>query len=130
VFGIKVGKKSDQVAISSLSLFSKTFSKSQHFSLSNKLILFSLPSLLSQLILYFLTTTLTSVNSLITKISFLRWFAGVASSLNYVDLSDNSPSPIIRPYPNWLAHSQPFETYTDAKTGKFDNHVNEDLIPH
>jgi hypothetical protein len=36
----------------------------------------------------------------------------------------------LRPYPNWLAHSQSFETYTDAKTGKFDTHIKDHFILH
>lgn len=34
----------------------------------------------------------------------LRWKAGVAASLNYIQLSDE-PSPVLHPYPNWESHN-------------------------
>ncbi|XP_028032716.1 protein yellow [Bombyx mandarina] len=35
-----------------------------------------------------------------------RWRSGVPSSLNYINLKDNSTrSPVLVPYPNWAAHS-------------------------
>lgn len=35
----------------------------------------------------------------------LRWKAGVASSLNYVNISSAEVSPILTPYPNWEANT-------------------------
>lgn len=43
-----------------------------------------------------------------------RWKAGVASSLNYIDLTINEKSPKLRPYPNWAANRLPIEI-TNAK---------------
>lgn len=33
-----------------------------------------------------------------------RWKSGVASSLNYVDISSTNESPVLQPYPSWEAN--------------------------
>ncbi|XP_055386524.1 L-dopachrome tautomerase yellow-f2 [Condylostylus longicornis] len=38
-----------------------------------------------------------------------RWKAGVASSLNYIDLNSKDKSPKLRPYPSWEANELPIE---------------------
>ncbi|KAH8375724.1 hypothetical protein KR093_003134 [Drosophila rubida] len=38
-----------------------------------------------------------------------RWKAGVAATLNYIDLSTNEKSPKLRPYPSWEANKLPIE---------------------
>lgn len=39
---------------------------------------------------------------------FVRWKSGVASSLNYIDISDEK-SPVLHPYPSWEANELPGE---------------------
>lgn len=40
---------------------------------------------------------------------FCRWKAGVAATLNYIDLSGNEKSPKLRPYPSWEANKLPID---------------------
>lgn len=55
----------------------------------------------------------TSLKIVVNLICFLflsyRWKAGVAATLNYIDLSTNDKSPRLRPYPNWEANKLPIE---------------------
>lgn len=43
--------------------------------------------------------------SFVVSVFFFRWKSGVASSLNYVKISDNGPSPVLIPYPTWEANT-------------------------
>ncbi|KAI8115218.1 Protein yellow [Lucilia cuprina] len=43
-----------------------------------------------------------------------RWKAGVASTLNYVDLNSNDKSPKLMPYPSWEANKVPKEKIEDG----------------
>ncbi|XP_037820661.1 L-dopachrome tautomerase yellow-f2, partial [Lucilia sericata] len=45
---------------------------------------------------------------------FFRWKAGVASTLNYVDLNSNDKSPKLMPYPSWEANKVPKEKIEDG----------------
>lgn len=49
----------------------------------------------------------------LTDIAFLihslRWKAGVAATLNYIDLSTSEKSPKLRPYPSWEANKLPID---------------------
>lgn len=40
-------------------------------------------------------------------IFYYRWKAGVASSLNYIKLSETVRSPVLSPYPSWQANTLP-----------------------
>lgn len=43
-----------------------------------------------------------------------RWKAGVAASLNYVDLNSEEKSPKLRPYPSWEANTLPIDVQPQA----------------
>ncbi|XP_004533855.1 protein yellow [Ceratitis capitata] len=46
-----------------------------------------------------------------------RWKAGVAATLNYIDLNTDQKSPKLRPYPSWETNTLPIEVAPqDAKT--------------
>lgn len=42
-------------------------------------------------------------------ITLPRWKEGVAASLTYIKMTDDSDSPLLRPYPNWDTHNQDVE---------------------
>lgn len=47
-------------------------------------------------------------HDLISFTNLLRWKSGVASSLNYITISDEK-SPVLHPYPSWEANELPVE---------------------
>lgn len=53
----------------------------------------------------------------------IRWKAGVAASLAFVDLNDPNPSPLLRPYPAWEENTQDIEEQpsTESRIGGHDN---------
>lgn len=55
---------------------------------------------------------------LINLIKFCRWKSGVASSLNYIKISDEK-SPVFHPYPSWEANELPGEAATTESDSNY-----------